>query len=122
MKSIQFIDKSGKTIKNVRELNILNNLITIWEIWNSIDNFTPDFSIGNSQVKYFPLFKITNGKVICTGSYRSYATFCPIAYRYRNKFAFKTEERAEQFGNQFINIINEFFSNLFIYKIKMIIP
>ena len=50
------------------------------------------------------------------------ATFCPIAYHYRNKFAFKTEERAEQFGNQFINIVNEFFSNLFIYKIKMIIP
>src|SRR5574344_286104 len=108
-------DKLGsvavKVIPEVREhhakaLNALNKLFTIAEAWNKVDNFIPDFSNRN-QYKYFPWFVYDDkaagfvfASAILTAS-SAYAYF-------GSRLCFKTDERAEQFGKQFIDLWNDF--------------
>jgi hypothetical protein len=81
-------------------------LVTIAEAWNKADGFTPDFSDEN-QYKYFPWFVYYNayaGFVFADTSYAASLTDTYIGSR----LCFKTRERAERFGKQFIDLWNDF--------------
>lgn len=85
----------------------ISKLITIAKAWNMMDNFTADFSI-HSQNKWFPCFEYSDddGKLFCIGSNLSY-TISSNA-NFGSLLCFKTEERARQFGTQFIDLWNDF--------------
>lgn len=94
--------------KHIKALIALNKLFTIAEAWNKEDEFVPDFSDLN-QDKWFPWFKYKKdiaGFVFAGTDYTPMYTNANISSR----LCFKTSERAEQFGKQFIDIYNEIFS------------
>ena len=100
-----------KVIPEVREhhakaLNALNKLFTIAEAWNKADNFIPDFSNRN-QYKYFPWF-VYNDKAAGFVYSSTYGTASSANARLGSRLCFKTAERAEQFGKQFIDLWNDF--------------
>lgn len=92
--------------KHVKALVALNKLFTIAQAWNKEDDFTPDFSNGN-QVKWFPWFVYDTDRAgfVCAYTYYS------AAYTYAfigSRLCFKTANRARQFGEQFIDLWNDF--------------
>ena len=93
--------------KHIEALVALNRLFTIAQAWNKADGFVPDFSDWH-QDKCFPCFKYDKDgeKFVFVHSdiTRSYGTAC-IASR----LCFKTSERAEQFGRQFVELYNKVF-------------
>ena len=93
--------------KHIEALVALNRLFTIAQAWNKADGFVPDFSDWH-QDKCFPCFKYNkNGEkfvFVHSDITRSYGTAC-IASR----LCFKTSERAEQFGRQFVELYNKVF-------------
>ena len=85
----------------------LNKLVSMAEAWNKLDGFVPDFS-NRGQEKWFPWFtyeKATERFVFSSTVYTSASAFANIGSR----LCFKTQERAEQFGKQFINLYNKVF-------------
>ena len=125
-------DDSETSIKvsksSVKVFKFLNELTTITKAWNKLDNFVPDFSDKN-QSGYIPRFVISGNKItyydtFCSygisnfvasdgasaglGYFRSYTVvgnaYASIGFR----SAFKTRERAEQFGKLFIDLWNDF--------------
>jgi hypothetical protein len=81
-------------------------LILIAEAWNREDGFVPDYADPN-QYKYFPWFAYSGagaGFVFASTPYAASGTYTNIGSR----LCFKTRERAEQFGKQFIDLWNEF--------------
>ena len=93
--------------KHIKALIALNKLFTIAQAWNKEDDFVPDFSDLN-QDKWFPLFKYKKdaARFVFAGTdYTPMYTNANISSR----LCFKTSERAEQFGKQFIDIYNEIF-------------
>ena len=93
--------------KHIKALIALNKLFTIAQAWNKEDDFVPDFS-NYEQDKWFPWFKYKKdiaGFVFAGTDYTPMYTNANISSR----LCFKTSERAEQFGKQFIDIYNEIF-------------
>ena len=93
--------------KHLKALIALNKLFTIAEAWNKEDGFVPDF-LDLNQDKWFPWFKYKKdiaGFVFAGTDYTPMYTNANISSR----LCFKTPERAEQFGKQFIDIYNEIF-------------
>ena len=93
--------------KHIEALIALNELFTIAEAWNKADGFVPDFS-DFSQDKFFPWFKYDKDTawVVCADTYNaSTAAGASIGCR----LCFKTRERAEQFGKQFVDLYNKVF-------------
>ncbi len=93
--------------KHIEALVALNRLFTIAEAWNKIDEFVPDFS-DCSQDKFFPWFKYDKdtAEFVCADTYNApTAAGASIGSR----LCFKTRERAEQFGKQFIELYNKVF-------------
>ncbi|MCM1168821.1 MAG: hypothetical protein NC324_02680 [Bacteroides sp.] len=91
--------------KHVKALLAMNELFTIAEAWNKADGFVPDFADWN-QRKYFPWFtyeKEAAGFVCASANYT--ATYANAFYG--SRLCFKTSERAEQFGKQFIGLWND---------------
>jgi hypothetical protein len=81
-------------------------LITIAEAWNLQDDFVPDFSDGG-QWKFFPNFyynKETGGFVY----FRASDNDLRDSGHLNPHICFKTPERAKQFGEQFIDLWNDF--------------
>ncbi len=79
-------------------------LMVICEAWNKADNFIPDYGNPN-QIKWFPVFEY-NRK---TGSFSFVSSDCYSSTAYLgtgSRLCFKTEERADQFGKQFIDLHN----------------
>lgn len=127
-------DDSETSIKvsksNAKVFKFLDELITIAKAWNKLDNFVPDFSDKN-QNKYIPRFILSNNKIayydtVCSYGISNFAVYGALAglgcfasdgavgtadadIGFRS--AFKTKERAEQFGKQFINLWNDFLSS-----------
>ena len=110
--SVVKIKKAEKLIKELNPKHIealvaLNRLFTIAEAWNKADGFVPDFS-ERSQTKWFPWFKYDKDAAgfVCvnTSSTPTYANA-----NFGSRLCFKTEERAEQFGKQFIELYNKVF-------------
>lgn len=100
-----------KIVTDVREhhfkaLSALNELFTIAEAWNKADNFVPDFSNRN-QYKWFPWFVYNSD----TAGFVWANTHTTATYANANvgsRLCFKSEERATQFGKQFIDLWNDF--------------
>lgn len=93
--------------KHIESLVALNRLFTIAEAWNKADGFVPDFS-DCKQYKWFPWFEYNKyaAKFVC----KSASFTCTYAdATVGHKLCFKTSERAEQFGKQFVDIYNNVF-------------
>ena len=93
--------------KHLEALIAINKLFTIAEAWNKADGFVPDFS-DFEQKKWYPWFKYDKDAAefvfAHTDITRSYGTAC-----IGSRLCFKTEERARQFGEQFIELYNKAF-------------
>ena len=93
--------------KHLEALIALNELFTIAQAWNKEDGFVPDFSDWN-QDKWFPWFKYDKdaaGFVFANAPYAPSGSFASFGAR----LCFKTPERAEQFGKQFVDLYNKVF-------------
>lgn len=93
--------------KHIEALVSLNRLFTIAEAWNKADNFVPDFS-NLKEDKYFPWFEYDRKAARFVPAYASYAPSYVLA-SFGCRLCFKTRERAEQFGKQFIELYNKVF-------------
>ncbi len=85
-------------------VNALNKLTTIAKAWNKEDGFEPDWG-DKYQNKYFPMFlfhKYTFGYSVQRACYVN-----DNNTGLNNNLYFKTPERAEQFGKQFIYLWNK---------------
>lgn len=93
--------------KHLKALIALNKLFTIAEAWNKEDGFVPDFS-DSEQDKGFPWFEYHENvaKFVCirAGNAPTFA-YASVGSR----LCFKTPERAEQFGKQFVDLYNKVF-------------
>lgn len=92
--------------KHVKALVALNKLFTIAQAWNKEDDFKPDFSNRN-QDKWFPWFTYSEksaGFVCADTSAAPSHTIATVGSR----LCFKTANRARQFGEQFIDLWNDF--------------
>ena len=92
---------------HIEALIALNELFTIAQAWNKEDGFVPDFSDWN-QDKWFPWFKYDKdaaGFVFANAPYAPSGAFASFGSR----LCFKTPERAEQFGKQFVDLYNKVF-------------
>lgn len=96
----------GMPDKHAKAMVAMYKLITIAEAWNKADNFVPDFSNRN-QYKWFPWFQYSND---AEGFVLAY-TYPAASYAFAHigsRLCFKSEERAAQFGKQFIEFWNDF--------------
>lgn len=102
-KSLRFSDVE-LNIKHMGSLIALNQLFTIAQAWNKLDCFTPE----QYQEKWSPWFKYNKNTerfvYECT-------TYCPVSSNaiFGLRVCFKSRERAEQFGTQFIDLYNQIF-------------
>lgn len=99
-------------IDHQKTLLALAKLIEIAEVWNKVDDFTPDCS-NPDQYKYYPWFKYDSKSMSfvyadASEDYEELYTESVLG----PLLCFKTEERAEQFGTQFIDLWNDFLSYL----------
>ena len=97
----------GEGAKNHQKALIaLDKLIVIAEAWNKQDGFVPDFDNTN-QYKWFPWFKYDHHTAGFVFSHATYtAKYANAAFG--SRLCFKSPERAEQFGKQFIDPWNDF--------------
>lgn len=106
-KALKYIG-SARRDKMVDSSVAICRLLIIAAAWNKADGFVVDWS-NDCQDKFTPRFGIgedMNGKIrlICLGfSYNNPLT--------NGGLCFKTPERAEQFGTQFIDLWNDFLLN-----------
>ena len=91
--------------KHTEALIALNELFTIAQAWNKEDGFVPDFSDWE-QDKWFPWFVYDKdaARFVCAN-----VSYAPTAAHFGSRLCFKTSERAEQFGKQFIDLFNKVF-------------
>mgnify|MGYP000547834526 CR=1 FL=1 len=114
LKALGFLNKFDDVTKLISDINpkhiealiALNKLFTLAEAWNKEDNFIPDFSDAN-QHKYFPWFKYDEN--IARFVHVSVDYTCKRSARLGSRICFKTFERAEQFGKQFVDLYNKIF-------------
>ena len=86
---------------HARALIALNELFTIAQAWNRLDDFVPNFS-NYLQRKWFPVFEYSENdmKFVCIGTNTE---------GFGLQICFKSCERARQFGKQFENLYNKVF-------------
>lgn len=92
---------------HIEALIALNELFTIAQAWNKEDGFVPDFSDWN-QDKWFPWFKYDKDAAGFVYANTAYSPTGARAY-FGSQLCFKTPERAEQFGKQFVDLYNKVF-------------
>ena len=93
--------------KHIEALVALNRLFTIAEAWNKADEFVPDFN-NYAQKKWVPTFEYNDdytGLDFWASTFFSSSAPYDVGFR----LCFKTKERAEQFGKQFIELYNKAF-------------
>ena len=93
--------------KHIKALIALNELFTIAQAWNKADDFVPDFS-DSMQDKWFPWFiydKRAAGFVYAIAHNAPSDASAGIGSR----LCFKTQNRAIQFGKQFMGLYNQAF-------------
>lgn len=87
------------TKKHMLKLEAFSLLLILAEAWNSFDEFTPNWD-DLDQEKFCPFFQFINGNFEF-----SHAGFVRwVLNAHISNFSFKTKERAEQFGRQFIHL------------------
>lgn len=91
--------------KHAKAMVAIYKLITIAEAWNKADKFVPDFDNTN-QLKWFPWFKKQGsaGFVYANTNNAATRTYANVGSR----LCFATSDRARQFGEQFIDLWNDF--------------
>lgn len=91
---------------HVKALIALNELFTIAEAWNKADDFVPDYA-NCRQEKWFPWFEYDRDRA---GFVSAPANNVPsyAGAVVGSRLCFKTENRARQFGEQFIDLWNKF--------------
>ena len=89
-----------------KAMTAMFKLITIAEAWNKADKFAPDFANRN-QYKWFPWFVYNDNAAGFVYSHSNYAPSLAHA-AVGSRLCFKSEERATQFGKQFIDLWNDF--------------
>ena len=94
------------TKKHMPKLDALNQLIILAEAWNSFDEFKPDWEDTN-QCKHYPLFNFINGEF----EFSHVDSVRSVLDAHTSNFSFKTEERAKQFGKQFIDLFRIVLAN-----------
>ena len=94
------------TKKHMPKLGAFNQLITLAEAWNKFDEFKPDWE-DLGQKRYYPLFK--SDKNIIDFSHAPKARVSLDTHT--SSFTFKSKERAEQFGRQFIELFRIVLTN-----------
>ena len=93
--------------KHIEALVALNRLFTIAEAWNKADGFVPDFN-NHAQKKWVPTFEYKDDYTgLDFWAYTFFSSSAPYVVGFR--LCFKTKERAEQFGKQFIELYNKAF-------------
>lgn len=92
--------------KHIEALIALNKLFTIAQAWNKEDGFVSDFS-DCEQDKWFPWFKYD--EVAAKFIYVNTGSTSIDIPAFGSHLCFKTFERAEQFGKQFVDLYNEVF-------------
>lgn len=106
-----YFNKFGNVVrispKHIGALIALNELFTIAEAWNKEDGFVPDFSVW-TQDKWLPWFVYDKDAAgfVCKDSYN--VTSIANAH-IGSRLCFKTSDRAEQFGKQFVDLYNKVF-------------
>ncbi|MEG2151131.1 MAG: hypothetical protein RRY36_07940 [Bacteroidaceae bacterium] len=94
----------GIAKKHEKAMAAMHKLITIAEAWNKVDEFVPDYGNTN-QYKWFPWFIYSDDAAgFVPTDTKASVTAAPVGSR----LCFKTEERATQFGKQFIDLWNDF--------------
>ncbi len=94
------------TKKHMPKLEAFNQLMILAEAWNSFDEFEPDWENLN-QDKYYPIFELLNGKF----EFSNVSLNQCVLDTHVSNFSFKTPERAEQFGKQFIDLFRIVLTN-----------
>lgn len=92
--------------KDMCKIDAYAKLITIATAWNKIDGFVADFSNKN-QEKWFPWFVYSNDTAGFVYAY-SHITATSASANVGSRLCFKTSGRAKQFGEQFIDLWNDF--------------
>ena len=92
--------------KHVKALIALNKLFTIAQAWNKEDDFKPDFSNRN-QTKWFPWFVYSDDAAGFVFAF-AHNTAASAGANVGSRLCFKTSDRACQFGEQFIDLWNDF--------------
>ena len=109
MKKFFIVDYAQES-RSVIELNMGHigcSKRTIAQAWNKEDNFVPDFA-NHEQAKWYPFFEYRKGGVRFDSAFVAYATGS-VSACFGFRLCFKTRERAEQFGRQFIDLYNQVF-------------
>ena len=88
------------------KLYALTQLMTIAKAWNEFDEFYPNWE-DQAQDKHYPVFEFRNGKIEFWGTSSVRLVLNP----HISNFSFKTPERAEQFGKQFIDLFRIVLTN-----------
>ena len=94
------------TNKDMCKINAYTKLLIIATAWNKIDGFVAYWE-NTSQYKYFPWFAYSNDAAgfVCEDAADTVAF---AGANISSKLCFKTSERAKQFGEQFIDLWNDF--------------
>lgn len=103
--------------KHQKAVEAYYQLCVIAEAWNKADGFVPDWTNGN-QWKYCPYFVFKKGGLLFGGASFSgtyggflcaYSPYSPSnSYaNFGSRLCFKSSDRARQFGNQFVSLIND---------------
>lgn len=102
--ALNYLGEDAKS--HQKAMSALGQLIVFAEAWNKQDGFVPDYS-NSDQYKYFPWF-VYNKEVASFVSEGTTHTASNASVNMGSRLCFKTEERAAQFGKQFINLWNDF--------------
>ena len=94
------------TKKHISKLEAFNQLITLAEAWNSFDEFKPDWK-DLEQKRYYPLFRLDKNIIEFSHAPKARVSLDT----HTSSFTFKSAERAEQFGKQFIDLFRIVLSN-----------
>ena len=94
------------TKKHISKLEALDQLLILAEAWNNFDGFYPDWN-DLEQKRYYPLFKLDRDIIEF-----SHAPIARVSLdTHTSSFTFKTKDRAEQFGRQFIDLFRIVLTN-----------
>lgn len=109
-KSLEYLGRKNDTCmcgiaeRHAKAMIAIHKLITIAEAWNKVDGFIPDYDNPN-QWKWYPWFKKTPAGFVCANTaHTATSTTANIGSR----LCFKDSARARQFGEQFIELWNDF--------------
>ena len=90
--------------ENLKALIVLNKLFILARAWNKVDGFVPNF-LDNGQRKYYPYFVRDPGDAKHIIVNVSVTVGCDALCL--NRICFKSEKRAMQFGEKFIDLFKQ---------------